>query len=275
MTIQRFIEKVLFSFGRDLSVYSTSFLKKTLAQRMEETSSDGLTGYLQFLTRDRDEWVKLNETLQISYTLFFRNPVDASLLEAFLLPELLKHKEKSNSCTVRIWSAGCSEGHEAYTLTMIADKVMDDGNSKLPLLVFGTDISEDAISKARSGTYARNALQNVRLLYLDRCFTPKKSLFVVNDDILRKVDFSTGDLIDPNYNSPPAAIFADFDLVSCCNLMIYYQQDIQQLILEKLHHSLGRNGYLIVGESEHLIVDKFGKFRLLHPMGNIYVKKNN
>jgi chemotaxis methyl-accepting protein methylase len=273
MIVQHFIDKVLASYGRDLSVYSPSFLKKTLAQRMEETSSDGLTGYLQYLTRDQNEWAKLNESLHISYTLFFRNPVDASLLEAFVLPELLKNKEKSTSCTVRIWSAGCSEGHEAYTLTMIADKVMDDGNMRLPLMVFGTDISESAIAKARSGTYTRNALENVRLLYLDRSFTPKKSLFLVNDEILRKVNFSAGDLIDPGYNSPPEAIYADFDLVSCCNVMIYYHHGIQQLILDKLYHSLGRKGYLIVGESEHAIVEKYGKFRLLNSMGNIYVKK--
>jgi chemotaxis methyl-accepting protein methylase len=115
-------------------------------------------------------------------------------------------------------------------------------------------------------------LQNVKLTFIDQYFNLKNSHFSIIEEIRNQVDFSPGDIIDPGYTSPPSAIFADFDLVSCCNVMIYYSFEIQKMILEKLYRSLSRNGYLLVGETERLIVEKFGKFRLVYPIGDIFIK---
>ncbi len=272
MTIQRLIETVQHESGMDISVYAASFLQNTLAQRVKETGSAGLSEYMAFLRTDREELSKLSDALHISYTLFFRNPLDVSILEGFVLPDLMQVKEHNNSSSLRIWSVGCAEGPEAFSLAMLADTVISGRDYKIPVMVFGTDICPAAVDKAREGCYDSNALQNARLSYIDRYFNLKKSTFFVKDQILHHVDFSVGDITDPEYTSPPAAIFADFDLVSCCNLLIYYHYDIQQIILEKLYHSLGRNGYLVVGESERQIVENFGKLRHLYPIGNIFVK---
>jgi chemotaxis methyl-accepting protein methylase len=273
MLIRGIIETVQRKSGQDLSVYSASFLKKTLALRMRETASGGLAGYLNLIEKEPEELLCLNNSLHISYTLFFRNVIDFALFENFVFPEIVTVKEKKASHTIRMWSAGCADGPEAYSLAMIADKVISDRKLRSSVMVFGTDVSSANIEKARAGVYNRDPLQNVKLSYLERYFTAKKSQFAVNEKIRNQVDFFCGDLIDPEFSSPPAAIFADFDIIACCNMMIYYNEAIQQVILKKLYRSLSPDGYLMVGESERLIVEKFGRFRPLFPMGNIF-KKN-
>ncbi|MCX6306690.1 MAG: protein-glutamate O-methyltransferase CheR [Bacteroidetes bacterium] len=272
MTTRQFIEAVEFTFGKGLSVYSETFLKKTLARRMDEVNVVNLAGYLDYISGDHGELAELSETLNICYTIFFRSSIDLSLVEEFILPGLIQSRQKNNSDTLRIWSVGCADGPEAYTLAMLSDKVISDRNYHASVMVFGTDISLAALAKARLGMYDANMVQQVRLSYIDRYFTRKKSTYSVNDRIRSLVDFSQGDITDPGYSSPPAGIFADFDLVSCCNLMIYYNHDIQQMILEKLYQSISRNGYLLVGESEQLIVEQSGKFHQFSPYGNVFVK---
>ena len=273
MTTQQIIEKLQFQYGQDFSVYATSFLRNALGIRVKETGLPGLNSYLDFIAQDNDELKKLTNSLHINYSLFFRNLLDTSLFECCILPELIQSKEKYNSRSFRMWSVGCAEGPEPYSFAMLADKVISDRQCEIPVMVFGTDISSAALDKAREGTYGEQAMQNVKLSFLDRFFVLNQTQYSVKNHIKNQVYFSQGDIIDPCYNSPPAAIFADFDLVSCCNLMIYYQQEIQQKILEKLHRSLAQNGYLLVGESERLIVEKFGKFRKLYPLGNVFIRK--
>ncbi|MDP1621737.1 MAG: CheR family methyltransferase [Bacteroidales bacterium] len=273
MTIQEVIELIHAKCDMDLSVFSTSFLTRTLEIRIKETASCDLDEYIEVIISNPGEAILLNNALHINYSLFFRNSGDMSLLEGFVMPDLLQHKAKQKSKALRIWSVGCAEGHEAYSLAMLADRVMHERECKLQMMIFGTDILADRLAKARLGTYDRSSLQNVKLSYIDSYFISRKLLYTVIDPIRGQVDFSIGDIVDPAFASPPAGLFASFDLVCCCNMMIYYNRSIQFRILEKLYRSLDRNGYLLVDESERLIVEKFGKFRLISPYGNIFLKK--
>ncbi len=272
MIIQSFIDSVKNKYGKDLSVYSASFLKKAIARRWKETASSSLEGYTGFLIGNQDEMDLLTDSLLINYTVFFRNRIDVALLEEIVFPELIRIRKNNKSFSFRIWTVGCSDGPEAFSFAMIANDVINESGGQIPVIVFGTDISGAAIAKAKKSTYSSQSVENVRLSYLNRYFEIRNSEYIVNDKIRSQVDFTEGDIIDINYTSPPSAIFADFDLVSCCNLMIYYNHEIQQLIMEKLYHSLGKGGYLLVDASERLIVEKYGKFRLLLPVGNIYIR---
>jgi chemotaxis methyl-accepting protein methylase len=272
MIIKQIADIVKVVAGKDIAAYSNSFLKKTLTQRIKETESAGLEGYLVLIGSDKHEVMRLIGSLCISYTLFFRNSIDVALLEGFVLPELLQSKEKNKSGSVRIWSVGCSDGAETYSLAMLTDKALRDRNHAIPVMVFGTDNSPAVLDKAQKGIYDRMTLQNVKFSYIDRYFSANRSHFSVIEEIRKQVDFSDGDITDPGYASPPAAIFADFDLVSCCNLMMYYNAENQMRILEKLYRSMSRKSYLVVGETERSIVEKFGGFHLVYPMGNIFKK---
>jgi chemotaxis methyl-accepting protein methylase len=139
-------------------------------------------------------------------------------------------------------------------------------------MIFGTDISQKALTNARTASYDYEAVKQVKLWYIEQYFLFKKTKFQVVDKIKQMVEFSFGDLTDPTFSSPPAGIFADFDFISCSNLLIYYSPDVQMLILQKLYQALVNKGYLLVGETERAIVQKFGRFRLLTPVGNIFIK---
>ncbi len=272
MTIQHLIEIISVKYGKDLSVFAPAFLRKSILRRVRETQSIGMAGYVELLLSGEQEVDALVDSMYISYSLFFRNSLDVSFLEQFVLPDLIRIKERNNSPSIRIWSVGCAQGEEAYTLAMLVDNVACNLNVNVKAMVFGTDISAGAVEKSCAGQYERAAMSNVKLSYLDRYFKEEKSQFTVVKEIRDRVHFTQRNIIDPGYTSPPEAIFADFDLVSCCNLFIYYHKDTQLNILEKLYHSMNRDGFLIVGESERLIAEKSGKFRQLNPISNIFTK---
>jgi chemotaxis methyl-accepting protein methylase len=232
-----------------------------------------MAGYVELLLSGEKEVDALFDSMHISYSLFFRNSLDVSFLEQFVLPDLIRFGEKSNSQSIRMWSVGSAQGEEAYTLAMLVDKVAGNLNVKIRSMVFGTDISAMAVDKSRAGTYERAALSKMKLSYFDNYFIEQKSNFTVIKEIREQAHFTQRDILDTGFTSPPEAVFADFDLVSCCNLLIYYHNDTQQEILEKLYNSLNQNGFLIVGESERLIVEKYGKFCQVNPMVNIFTKK--
>ena len=273
MKTQQFVNAVRKNPGIDLSVFSASFLKKTLERMMQENNVDSADAYHDILVSDDKVLKNFVNSLHLNYSTFFRNSVDMALLEDHAVPGLVNLKKKSRSPSVRIWSAGCAAGQEAYSLAMIADKVISERDCDVQVMTFGTDILPEAIAGACWGKYDLSAVLNVKLAYLDRYFKVQRTGYSVSDSIRSQVDFSVGDIIDLAFTSPPAGIYADFDIVSCCNLLIYYQDEIRQLILEKLYLSLCHNGLLLVGESERSLVQKFGRFELLYPMGDIFIKK--
>jgi chemotaxis methyl-accepting protein methylase len=272
MKIQTVLDVLLTVTGKDYAIYSPAFLKATVQNRMKECGFSSFHDYAGLLSDDHQELDNLIDSFYVSYTHFFRNNLDMALFEELVLPELIRSKERHQEPSVRIWSAGCSNGPEAYSLAMLADARSVKSGITVPVMVFGTDISLKALAKARTASYDYETVKQVKLWYIEQYFLLRKAKFHVVDKIRQLVEFSFGDLTDPTFSSPPASIFADFDFISCCNLLIYYNPDTQLLVLEKLYQALVNKGYLQVGETERAIVQKFGRFRLLTPVGNIFIK---
>jgi len=258
--------------GRDISVYAESFLRKIIHQRFIETSSLTEDTYAKFLDYNPAEISILLNSLNISYSMFFRNPLDYSIIERFILPSLSCREDKSVPSSVRIWSAGCADGSEPYTLAILGNELAERKMTNNSPLIFATDISEDALEQARLGLYYPSSLQNVKHSQVELCFSKTGSQFKVGDHLKKSVEFSRYDLLDAKTSSPPSAIFGGFDMVTCCNVMVYYRKEIHQVILKKLHNSLRNKGFLMVDQSEKALVKSFKGFRLYSALGNIFVK---
>jgi len=258
--------------GRDLSVYADSFLQKSIGQRVIETGSKGEDDYLGLLIAGAEEVDVFLNALNVSYSLFFRNPLDYSIIERYIFPALFHRTKRAGSSSVRVWSAGCADGPEPYSLAMIGDELAQHFYPDRPPLIFATDISAKAIGKARIGAYYPQSIQNVKQYQLESYFTQTDQVYRVSDQLKKQVEFSEYDLLDIKTSSPPSAIFGGFDMVICCNLMVYYKRDIQMVILNKIHRSLGDKGFLMVDPSEKSIVKSFRGFRLYSALGNIFVK---
>ncbi|MEI6174957.1 MAG: CheR family methyltransferase [Bacteroidota bacterium] len=212
------------------------------------------------------------DTSTNSYSLYFRNPLDFSILEQIILPALFKRNEISGSKAVRIWSAECADGQEPYSLLMVAADLIKERLKNESVMVFATDISAQALQTAKKGSYSNIVMQNVKLSRLTDYFSSKGAVWTVTDKLKQLVEFSYYDLLDTKSSSPPCSIFGGFDLVVCCNVLIYYKPELQLFILDKLYNSLTDHGCLMVDQSEKMILKLHKGFRMFNPVGNIFTK---
>lgn len=246
--------------GRDISMYARPFLEQTLEKRMAVSGYASIKAYGQFLAQDTAEADILFHSLNISYSEFFRNPLTFAVLEQMVVPRIIKEKEKSRQKEIRVWSAGCASGQEAYSIAMLLDQLTASRESRISFRIFATDVSIEALETARAGVYPLTAVENLRLKYYRRYFTEQKENCIVNEGLKHFMDFSTYDLLDSQSFSPASSIYGNFDLILCCNLLYYYRAKVQLFILEKLQRALSPNAYLVSGEVERNILERFHGF---------------
>lgn len=255
--------------GRDVSVYKVSFLAKSLEKRRLASACATTATYLQRLGKDAAEAEALHHSLRVVYSEFFRNPLAFALLEQLILPGLIEEKVRSRG-EIRIWSAGCAAGQEAWSVAMLLDELAAIGARPVPFRIFATDLSEKDLIHARGGVYSATALGNVRLRHLDSCFSRQGETYTIAPRLKDRVDFSGYDLLDEETTCPPACIYGNFDLVLCSNVLLYYRPEVVRLMLNKLQRSLAPGGYLLTGETERQIVTRVDGFRAVAPPAAVF-----
>jgi chemotaxis protein methyltransferase CheR len=242
------------AIGEDFSLYDAAFLAKSLEKRLEATGSRNADAYLSRLKEDRAEAEAFCRSLNITYSEFFRSPLTFALLETTILPGLALEKASAGRPEIRIWSAGCAAGQEAYSVAILL------GELAAPCRIFASDIAAAELDGARKGVYDAVALQNVRLRHLRHYFEQHGDAFWVSPQIREQIDFSEYDLLDPRLQCPPASIYGDFDLVFCCNLLLYYRPGVRKEIMDRLPGCLAPGGYLVTSDGERAIVAQAGGF---------------
>ena len=240
--------------GRDVSCFDAAFFQKSLDKRMAATSLNSVSAYGQRLREDPAETAEFMASLQIAYSEFFRNPLTFAVLEQLVLPALAGAKNVSAPHEIRVWSAGCAAGQEAWSIAILIEELAAARKCPVPFLIIATDVSEAELALARRGVYDAAAVQNVRLIHLRDYFTAQGDCYLVAPRLRGGVDFSAYDLLDENSASPPTGLYGDFDLIFCCNLLFYYRPEIRQRILDKMWRALAPGGYFVTGEAERDIV---------------------
>jgi len=256
--------------GCDVSSFDEVFLAKSVARRIAASGAADAAEYGQRLADDRQEAETLLRSLLVCHSEFFREPLSFALLEALVLPELVRRKKQSGQREIRIWSAGCAAGQEAYSVAILLDELVAAREAGISSMVFGTDVSEANVAAARRGEYHPAAMQNVRLRHLDACFLRQGDSYRIASRIRERVDFSIYDLLDTRTNCPPACIFGDFDLVLCSNVMLYYRPEYRRVILGKVSHGLSRGGYFVTSQAEREWVQSASAFRALAPPAAVF-----
>ena len=246
--------------GRDINMYAKSFVEQTLEKRMAVSGYASIKAYGQFLAQDSTEAETLFRSLNINYSEFFRNPLTFAVLEQMIIPRMIREKEEHKQKEIRVWSAGCASGQEAYSIAMLLDQLTASRESRISFRIFATDVSSEALETARRGVYPLTAMDNVRLKYYRRYFTEQKETCIVNEGLKHFMDFSTYNLLDNQSFSPASSIYGNFDLILCCNLLYYYRAKVQLSILEKLQRALSPNAYLVSGEVERSILEEYHSF---------------
>ncbi|MFD1605401.1 CheR family methyltransferase [Flavobacterium artemisiae] len=253
------ITSILFlKTGTDFQHYKYTTLRRRVAKRMVDTRQETIEKYLVFLRNNNKEQDLLFDDFLISVTYFFRDQDAFDNLFKTVIPFLIKNAINN---TIRIWSAGCSTGEEAYSLAICLDEYLEEINRKdIKVQIIASDLSEKCISKARMATYTLQDVKNISEKRLEKYFTKKENSFHVNKIIRDMCVFAVHDLTKD-------APFSKIDFVSCRNVLIYFDTDLQNQVLALFNYALRENGYLFLGKSEwahsvsHLFaaVDKLDK----------------
>ena len=265
------MEKVRASHGKDLSVYDSLFLSGVLKNRRAATGTANLADYAQHLAESSTEFDLLLQALTVTYSQFFRDPFTFSLLQQSIIPALVNRRQGGE---LRIWSAGCAGGQEAYSIAILLEEAIATGGKPVRYRIFATDISSSALSLGRQGNYYEDTLQNLTLRQVRDYFTKKDATFCVDPRLRQQVDFSVYDLLDSSTAYPPQSIYGDFDLIFCSNLLFYYRAETREAILRKLTKALSSKGYLVTGETERGFVHDFDMLRMVKPLSTVFQVAN-
>lgn len=225
----------------DFTGYKRPTLLRRVARRMALRRVATLREYVESIRADPGEAKALAEDILIHVTSFFRDPAAFEALKTQVFPELLKHKEEGG--TLRIWVPGCSTGEEAYSLAICLLEFLDSQERKVAVKFFGSDVSEQAIATARAGLYAAADLAHLDPERLARFFERAEGDYRIAKRVREVCVYVKHDLTRD-------APFAKLDLVSCRNVLIYFDTELQSRVLPMLHYCLGTPGYLFLGHSE-------------------------
>jgi two-component system CheB/CheR fusion protein len=229
--------------GHDFRQYKRNTIVRRVQRRMRVTQIDNLPGYLEYVRSTPGEPELLLQDMLIGVTHFFRDGEAFELLTQEIIPRLVSAKEPG--ATVRVWSAGCATGEEAYSLAFLFTHYIDQHNLDLKLQVFATDIDEDALRVARRGFYPASVDLDIPADLSRRYLSSSDGGYRVSKRIRDAVIFSAHNLI----RDPP---FSRLDLISCRNLLIYLSSELQSRLLPLFHYALNPSGYLVLGPAEGL-----------------------
>ncbi len=245
--MSRILEVVRTTIGVDFTEYKRPTFERRLARRMALRRVGGAKDYLTLLEREPDEVRALYEDILIHVTSFFRDPEVFEALETQILPALVE--QKPSGAPIRIWVAGCSTGEEVYSLGISLLEVLGDATNSVQ--IFGSDLSETTIDKARAGVYPDSALRDVSEERRKRYFAKVDRGYRINKAVRDLCVFVRHDLA----RDPP---FSKLDLVSCRNVLIYFDPMLQKRILPTFHYALNQPGFLLLGRTES--ISGFGRW---------------
>ena len=248
----------------DFSEYKPPTIGRRIRRRMVLHRIEKLADYVALLQRNASEVNQLYQDLLINVTSFFRNPEAFDALKKLVYPPILA--SRNSSSPIRVWVPGCSTGEEAYSHAISLVEFLADERAEVPIQIFGTDLSEIAVQRARAAIYKESIETDVSPTRLRRFFHKSDGGYQINKNIRDLCIFSKQNI----FNDPP---FSRMDLVSCRNVMIYLGQSLQKRVIPIFHYALNPIGFLIVGNTEGLLGAGSELFDMIDKKQKIFRKK--
>jgi two-component system, chemotaxis family, CheB/CheR fusion protein len=227
--------------GSDFAAYKKTTLRRRIARRMFVNRSETLEAYAQRLEGDTSEIHALYQDCLITVTSFFRDPAVFEALREQVFPVLLENR--APDVPVRVWVPGCATGEEVYSIAIGLLERAGELSRNPSLQIFATDLSESALEKARAGLYPESIAQDVSAKRLQRFFAKVDGGYQISKTVRDACVFARHDLA----KDPP---FSRMDLISCRNVIIYMEPQLQERVLATFHYALNPGGFLVLGTSE-------------------------
>ena len=239
--LRRIFRRLRSAHGVDFSHYKRTTLRRRLERRMAFKKTDELEEYAVLLEADAAETAALYQDFLIRVTGFFRDPESFETLAQRVFPTVCE--SRSPKAPVRIWVPGCASGEEVYSIAIALMEYFGERPAPAGMQIFGTDVSDSALEKARAGVYLENIAQDVSSARLERFFVKQNGHYRIAKSIRDLCVFARHDIT----RDPP---FSRLDLVSCRNLLIYLDASVQRRVMGSFHYALRPKGFLLLGPSE-------------------------
>jgi two-component system CheB/CheR fusion protein len=230
--------------GFDFTGYKRSSLRRRIGKRMQTLHIERYGDYLDYLEVHPEEFIQLFNTILINVTGFFRDAAAWEFLATDVLPGLIAGKQPHEP--IRVWSAGCASGEEAYTLAMVFAEALGLEGFRQRVKIYATDVDEEALVQARQASYSARDLQPVPPELRSKYFEEVGNRFVFRPDLRRAVIFGRHDLVQD-------APISRLDLLVCRNTLMYFNAETQSRILARLHFALNNTGVIFLGKAEMML----------------------
>ncbi|KUI24154.1 chemotaxis protein CheR [Mycobacterium sp. IS-1742] len=232
------------SRGFDFTGYKRTSLMRRVRHRMEQAGYETFEEYLDVLQASSDEFAALFNTILINVTDFFRDPGAWDFLREDIVPSLLADRAPNDP--IRVWSAGCASGQEAYTLAMVLAEALGPEAFRHRVKIYATDVDDEALTEARAASFDAKAVESVPTELLHRYFEYVGGRYIFRKDLRRAVIFGRNDLVR---DAPISRV----DLLVCRNTLMYLNAETQRNVLNRLHFALAPRGILFLGHAEMLL----------------------
>ncbi len=244
-SLEKIINLLRANTGNDFSLYKKNTVYRRIERRMTIHKIDKISSYVRFLNNNPKEIEILFKELLIGVTNFFRDAAVWENLKENIIPDLLSTLEHDS--ILRAWVPGCSTGEEAYSLAIVFKEALEKINPHggFSLQIFATDLDNEAIETARKGIFPESISENISKERLKRFFLRTDDGYLINTEIREKVVFAQHNII----MHPP---FTKIDILSCRNLLIYMEPELQKKMIGLFYYSLNPEGIMILGSSESL-----------------------
>ncbi len=266
--LERIKSILLADGGRDISQYKDRYLRRRLNVRVRATKLPSYAAYVRLLEREPRELPILLDKLTINVTEFFRNPQVWRVVSTVVLPALFADRPEGSM--IRVWSAGCANGQEAYSILFTLIEYLDQHPGKWKIVIRGTDVDRASLQTARAGCYPtatlRGATPEVVARYFEDAPDPQgeaRPHVRVRKEFRDRVTFQYHDLVSDR----PQRYF---DLILCRNMLIYLSKAQQEHVLRSLHAALVSRGFLVLGKTESMAVALRPAFQLVDVAERVY-----
>ena len=241
--------------------YKQTTILRRIERRLVITHNRNLREYVNYLSNNPEEAKLLAKEVLIGVTSFFRDADYFDTLKEKVIKPLVKDTARSNQ--IRVWVAGCSTGEEAYSIAILFKEAMDEMEINRDVKIFATDLDAGSIGIAARAVYGDNIIEDVSVTRLSRYFTRKGNKYVIRHDIRKMIIFAQHNV----FQDPP---FGKLDLISCRNLLIYFQTVLQRNLFAIFHMALKDKGILFLGRSES-VIDYDDVFRVMCANEKIFI----
>ena len=262
-SVRSILEILASQSKNNFQAYRKPTVWRRIQRRMGLNQMADISDYARFLRESPDELARLSKDMLIGVTSFFRDPEAFEELRAKVIAPLVE--KKASTAPLRAWTAGCSTGEEVYSIAMLMREEMMRNKKSFPLQLFASDIDTEGLQCARVGIYPESIASDVSEERLARFFIKKNSSYQINKEIRESVTFAAHNLLV----DPP---FMKMDLISCRNLLIYIEREMQKKLCTLFAFALNPGGYLFLGKSDSIDQESF---EMVSRNSRIYLRKES